>query len=85
MRVTLIWPIGNHQPSEVIDVAPQLGQVLVREGFARPSVGDPIPPEPAPPTVAELKAFAAEHGLTLTEARRRMADDLAARREGAVG
>lgn len=84
MRVSLIWPIGQHQPQEVIDVAPQLGQVLVREGFARPAEGDPIPPEPAAPTVAALKTFAVEHGLTMTEARRLLADDLAARREGAA-
>ncbi len=81
MRVVLTWPIGSHQPNEVIDVAPQLGDVLCREGFARSTV-DPVPPEPAPPTIAEFRAYMAEHGVSMSEARPHFAEDLARRRAG---
>lgn len=84
MRVALVWPIGPLHPGEVHDVVPELGAVLCREGFARPAEGPPIDPEPAAPTVAELKAYAQAHGLSVTTARHRIAAELAARREGAT-
>lgn len=84
MRITLVWPIGQHDPGDVIDAVPQVARVLLREGLAYPAEGPAVVPEPEPPTVAELRAYAAEHGITTTEARRRVAADLAARRQGAA-
>lgn len=79
MRVTLLWPIGDHQPGDVVDADPRLADVLVREGFARRTDGPPIPPEPTPPTVAELHQYARDHQITVDEARRRIAAELRAR------
>lgn len=79
MRVTLTWPIGDHQPGDVVDVDPRLADVLAREGFARVTDGGPIPFEPAMPTVAELHQYAHDHDCTVSEAKRAMSADLRAR------
>lgn len=82
MKVTLTWPIGRHHPGEVIDCVPEVAAVLVREGFARPTDGPPVEAAPEPPTVAELRRFAADNGISTREARDRIAADHAARRQG---
>lgn len=79
MRVTLVWPIGDHQPGDVVDVAPPLADVLAREGFARVADGEAIPFEPAGPTVAEVRAYAAEHKVPVMVAKRLMAAELQSR------
>lgn len=79
MRVTLLWPIGPSQPGDVVDVDPRLGDVLAREGFARVTEGPAVPFEPAGPTVAEVRQYAADHKVPLMVAKRLMAADQHAR------
>jgi len=79
VRITMLWPLGDIQPGDVVDADPRLADVLAREGFARVTDGPPIPFEPSPPTVAELHQYARDHNLTVGEAKRRMASDLRTR------
>lgn len=82
MRIAMLWPFGRYQPNDVVDVDQRIADVLVSEGFARPA-GEPAPqPQPKAPTVAELKAYAADNSCSTTEARDRIAADRASIRSG---
>lgn len=82
MNVALLWPFGTYKPGDVVDCDPALGAVLVKEGFATESPEVMPPPEPANPTVAELRQFARDHNLTVTEAKQRLAADRTTQRQG---
>lgn len=40
MKVTLAYPIDDHEPDETIDVDDDRGRTLLRDGFARPADTD---------------------------------------------
>ena len=61
MRITLAYPFENHDPDETIDVGPEVGKRLIRDGRARR----------AAETVDELKQYAAEAGIDLRGATRK--------------
>lgn len=85
MRVALLYPIGQHQPGETLDVDPRVGAVLV-DGVLAVSVDDagvPAIAQSRSPTLSQLRSFAVERGVDTSEARRLWADEQRARaREG---
>jgi hypothetical protein len=90
MRIVLAYPIDDlGQPDEEVDVDRPRGRQLIRDGLARLAPGDNAPADlraaraatapteadrPANPTVAEVRAFAADEGITVAEAKRRLRD-----------
>jgi hypothetical protein len=80
MRVTLAYPWDGHDPDETVEVDNATGRRLLRDGKARPAddeaagvdVGPRVDVLPDPDdgvTFAEVKAYAANRGVSTTEAK----------------
>lgn len=73
MLVTLAYPYQGHQPDETVDLPPNEARRLLRDGYARPAGTGELQGR----TVAELRSYAAEHGIDLAGTNRK-ADIVAA-------
>jgi hypothetical protein len=74
LRVTLAYPRDGHDAGATVDYPLADARRLVREGMARVHVvGDEPAPTTVKPSRADVDAYAAEHGITKADARRRLA------------
>jgi hypothetical protein len=72
MRVTLAYPYDGNQADETIEIDDAEGRRLVRDGRARPAAATGV--DVLNPTVGDVRSYAADHGITVTEAKKQLRD-----------